>query len=491
MTDDERMEKLEEAHRLFNAEEFDESAEVLKEILAYEIKDAPALQLLGQISEKRSNYDVARDLYKESLRLDPEQSLTWAQLGSVLGSLRDDEGAEKALEKALEINPKMARAYKYFADIYLNQGEIEKGLEYLDKAIEANPGFLGSYLPYTMNANLPVDHPVVRKIIRTLEENKDNKASNSNLHYTLSYVYQKLGDTQKYFEHLHLANEKAANSDDKWRGNLDVNLDRIKSVMTPEFLAKKVSEDKKLYTPIFIVGMPRSGTSLTDQIFATHSQCFGGDELQYFSKYMERINKGVGEENGVKSWPSWTMENLEMLANLYQQRVQQIAPGYQYISDKMPWNYRQIGMISKALPWAKIIHIYRDPLDCGYSCYRSPLSKNIEFSSGLEDYAHYRANYQQMMDFWKETIPDAYIDLSYEELVKDPENQIRRILEYCGLPWEDGLLEFHKTKRQVRTISSNQVSRPLYTSSIGKAWKYKDELAPMIKALEGHGLLNQ
>ena len=261
--------------------------------------------------------------------------------------------------------------------------------------------------------------------------------------------------------------------------------------MTPEFLAAKVSETHKIYTPIFIVGMPRSGTTLTDQIFATHSECFGGDELQYFTKYLSRVAHFVTGSPAVLKYPELQLKDLAQIGTLYQQRVQLLSPGSQYISDKMPWNFHQLGMISKILPWAKIIHIHRDPLDCGFSCYRVPLPNKLEFTCDMEDYAFYRAKYQELMDFWQETIPDSFINLSYEKMVDNPEKELRKVLDYCGLPWEDELLNFHKTKRQVRTISSDQVNKPLNKSSIGRAMKYEKHLKPMISALEDYGLIQK
>jgi len=485
----EREQTLIEAYTLFTQSKFTKAALVVKEVLDQDKQDPIALHLLGQISHRQGNYDIARDLYRESLRLDPSQANVWSHLGSVLNDLRDAEGAEKALNKALEMNPKLARAYKHLADIYLNQGEKEKGIAFLEKALEANPDYLGTYLTYAMAVKPPVDHPVVLQIKERLE--KEGDQAGSILHYALTYVYENAGDTEAFFKHLHLANDISRDPDSDWREKLVGKVDNIRKYMMPEFLSVKVSEDKKRLTPIFIVGLPRSGTSLTDQIFATHSQCFGGDELQYFEKYMAGLALTISGVDGIPGYASLTMENLEYIASQYQQRVQQLAPGIQFISDKMPWNFRNIGMIAKILPWAKIIHIHRDPLDCGFSCYRNPLSKNIEFTCGMEDYAFYRARYEEIMDHWRQVAPDNFIDLSYEQLVVNPETEIKRVLEYCGLPWEEGLLDFHQTKRQVRTISKDQVNQPLNQKSIGTAAKYKKQLAPMVKALEDYGLVSK
>jgi tetratricopeptide (TPR) repeat protein len=375
------------------------------------------------------------------------------------------------------------------ANIYLNRGDRDEGLDLARKALEVNPEYLGTYLIMAKAKAINIDDPLVDQIKNLLEKNKNFPGAAEVLHYAMSYIYEQAGDTPKFFFHLNKANDCNRSPNEEWKENLAQRVDNIKSVMTPEFLNERVSEAYKIYTPIFIVGMPRSGTSLTDQIFATHSQCFGGDELQYFAKYLTRINFAVSGSNQVTGHKEMKMEHLIQLATLYQKRVQTLAPGTPYISDKMLWNYQNIGMISKALPWAKIIHIHRNPLDNGFSNYRSPLSRNLEFTCGMEDYAYYRSKYQEIMDFWQETIPERFINLSYEEMVDNPEKELKRVLDYCGLPWEDGLLDFHKTKRQVRTISSDQVNQPLNKKSIGKAMKYEKELAPMIKALKGYGLI--
>lgn len=486
-----REQKLTEAYVLFKQSKMVEAGSLIKEVLGQDKRDPIALDLLGQISHRQENYDIARDLFRESLNIDSSQASVWSHLGAVLNDLRDLKGAEQALHKALDLNPKLARAYKHMATIQLSLGNQEEGVDYLEKALEANPDYLATYLTYCMTVKPPVDHPVVETIKDKLARDKDGRSTGSVLHYALTYVYENAGDTEAFFKHLHLANEISRDPENDWREVLERMVEKTKTIMTPEFLSEKVSEDKKLFTPIFIVGMPRSGTTLADQIFATHSQCFGGDELQYFEKYLNRLSFSVTGFEGIKGYALLTMTHLEYLASQYQQRIQSLAPGIKFISDKMPWNYRHIGMISKILPWAKIIHIYRDPLDCGYSCYRNPLSRRIEFTCGMEDYAYYRSKYQEIMDHWREVAPGSFIDLSYEQLVINPEKEIRRILEYCGLPWEDNLLNFHQTKRQVRTISRNQVNRPMYRDSIGTAKKYKKQLAPMVKALEGYGLLGK
>lgn len=481
--------RLIEALTLFHQGKSDEATLIVQTVLKESLENPEALQILGQITHGDNNFDVARDLFKESLKLDPEQAHVWDHLGNVLNDLREPEEASKALHKAIELNPTFGKAYQQLASINLSRGDREEGLAFARKSLEVNPELLGNYMVMAKAKSIKSDDPLVDKMEKLLKKNQGQKGPCGMLHYALSYVYEQAGETEHFFFHLNKANQCNKPEDDSWKGRLEKRFENLKTVMTPEFLAAKVSETNKIYTPIFIVGMPRSGTTLTDQIFATHSQCFGGDELQYFTKYLNRVVQFETGDSGVKKYPELQMEHLAQISNLYQQRVQLLSPGSQFISDKMPWNFHQLGMISKILPWAKIIHIHRDPLDCGLSCYRVPLPNKLEFTCDMEDYAFYRSKYQEVMDFWQEIIPDSFINLSYEKMVDNPEKELRRVLDYCGLPWEDELLNFHKTKRQVRTISSDQVNKPLNKSSIGRARKYEKQLVPMIKALEGYGLI--
>ncbi|MCH8348498.1 MAG: tetratricopeptide repeat protein, partial [Proteobacteria bacterium] len=189
MTPQEREQKLTEAYLLFGQSKMAEAGLLIKEVLEQDKQDPLALHLLGQISQQQGNYDIARDLYREALKIDPGHANVWGHLGSVLNDLRDAEGAEEALNKALELNPKLARAYKSLADIYLNQGDKKKGIAYLEQALEANPDYLGTYLKYCLAVKPPPDHPVVQTILDKLARDKDGRRTGSILHYALSYVY--------------------------------------------------------------------------------------------------------------------------------------------------------------------------------------------------------------------------------------------------------------------------------------------------------------
>ncbi|HXV73812.1 MAG TPA: sulfotransferase, partial [Sphingomonadales bacterium] len=215
-----------------------------------------------------------------------------------------------------------------------------------------------------------------------------------------------------------------------------------------------------------------------------------GDELPYLTKYLQRVTQSRTRRRFPEAASALHNEDFINLAKLYQLRVRQLDSTKPFMTDKMPWNFQLVGLIYKAMPWAKVIHIYRNPVDCGFSNFRSPLSKDIQYSCSFEGFAYYRRIYQDFMNLWHATLPGFFLDLCYEELVEHPEREIRRVLDFCGLPWEDKLMAFHSTKREIRTISRNQVSKPLNRESIGYEKKYGKLLDPLKEALRGYGLID-
>lgn len=482
-------EELKKATELRNEGKFDEAADIYRDILKQDFEQVDALQGLALVAHENNNYDVARDLFEKALACDPERFDVWANYGELLNDLKDSEGAERALQNALNLNPDWALAYKSLGTLALIKGEREKGIAFMEKALKVNPNMVGVFMPLAKAKAIKPGDVLVKRMERIVEDPDAEPGKRAAVHYALAYVYQQANDVDTYFYHLKTANKLNYDSDPKWKNRLRRGLTATKKIFTKEFLSQQVGEEKKIYTPIFIVGLPRSGTTLTDQIFGTHSKVFAGDELQYLSKYLSRITVSKTKKGLPFGLSHLGLEDLERLATLYQGRVRQMAPDFDYITDKMPWNYLHVGMIYKAMPWAKVIHIHRDPVDCGFSNYRNPLSKSIEFTCDFEGYAFYRSVYQEYMDFWQEQLPDFFINLKYEELVDHPEREIRRILKFCGLPWEDKVLRFHETKREVRTISNDQVNQPLNRSSIGYAEKYGKHLEPLKEALRAYKLI--
>ncbi|MEE8295859.1 MAG: tetratricopeptide repeat protein, partial [Sphingomonadales bacterium] len=237
--------RLIEATNLKNQGKKEDATRLLQEVLKENLENPEALQILGQISYDENNFDVARDLFKESLKLDPTQPHVWNHLGQVLNDLREPDEAAEMLNKALELNPDFGRAYKNLANIKFNRGDRDEGIELAYKALEVNPDLFGTYLILTKAKAIKVGDPLVGKMETLLGKNQGNPGACGMLHYALSYVFEQAGDTEKFFFHLNKANACNKPTDDSWKEKLNKRVENIKSLMTSDFLAAKVSEARK------------------------------------------------------------------------------------------------------------------------------------------------------------------------------------------------------------------------------------------------------
>jgi len=235
--------------------------------------------------------------------------------------------------------------------------------------------------------------------------------------------------------------------------------------------------------PIFILGMPRSGTTLTEQIIASHPLVHGAGELPDLLTLA-----ATARNNGTEGYPlsltGITRQELREMGERYVEGLRIRNPQARHITDKMPANFHCVGLIHLMLPHAKIIHVKRNPVDTCLSGFTNLFNKSLHHSYDLTEMGRYYRNYATLMDHWRKVLPaDAFYEVQYEELVTDHENQARALLEYCNLPWDDACLNFHKNERNIRTASVTQVRQPLYTSSVERWRKYEKHLGPLLAAL--------
>jgi hypothetical protein len=239
-------------------------------------------------------------------------------------------------------------------------------------------------------------------------------------------------------------------------------------------------------SPIFVLGLPRSGSTLIEQILASHSRVEGTSELPYLGQVSTSLNRNRAD--GV-NYPQAVLElgasHFDRLGQDYLRKAQlHRTEGTPHFVDKMPNNFPSIGLIHLILPNAKIVDARRYPLDSCLSCYRQLFAKGQTFTYDLTDIGEYFLQYQRMMDHWDDVLPGRVLTVQYEDMVTDFENQVRRLIDYCGLPWEDSCTSFHETDRPVRTASSEQVRQPIYTKSINFWRNHEGQLGELIEVLE-------
>jgi hypothetical protein len=234
--------------------------------------------------------------------------------------------------------------------------------------------------------------------------------------------------------------------------------------------ANKIPGSKDL---IFVVGMPRSGTTLTEQILASHPLVFGAGESSVLGEIAVRVH---GESND--------MSAMLALASRLVSSIHKRSNGPDRVVDTTPTNFFHVGLLAGLLPNAKIIHCVRHPLDTCISIYQHPLSKAHSYAHNFEDLATYYLNYRRLMDHWHSLLPDSIYDIVYETTVAELEPSVRALLDHCGLPYDEACLEFHKTNRVVKTPSASQVRKPIYSTSVGRWRRYGRQLQLLKDALE-------
>ena len=260
--------------------------------------------------------------------------------------------------------------------------------------------------------------------------------------------------------------------------------DRIIETITPMFLKDSENLGDPSDAPIFIVGLPRSGSTLVEQILASHSDVDGTHELPDLPRVIRTINQ---ERPQGESYPEALRHyggELARLGEQYLESTRRHRGDGPFFTDKMPNNFASIGLITLILPNAKIVNARRHPLDSCMGSFKQLFYKGQAFTYDLVELGEYYLEYQRLMDYWHEILPGKVLDIHYEQLVVDQENQTRRLLEHCDLPWQDACLRFYETERAVNTASSEQVRQPLYSGSINSWRRFEAHLGPLVEVLE-------
>jgi hypothetical protein len=298
------------------------------------------------------------------------------------------------------------------------------------------------------------------------------------LHFALGKACLDLGESERAFQHLNQGNRMK-------RATVPYNpeattqwMARIPQVFTPTLLEAKAGQGAASGLPVFVLGMPRSGTTLVEQVLASHPDIHGAGELRHVQALADSVGNFPGSVAGL------TPEQLKGLGEAYLARVAPLAQGRRHVVDKMPSNFLYAGLIRLILPDARIIHCRRDPVDTCLSCYSKLFTSEQAFSYDMAELGGFHRAYQALMAHWRAVLPAShFIEVDYEAIVADLQAEARRILGFLGLPWNDACLRFHETARPVRTASVNQVRQPVYRSSAGRWRAHAAQLGPLLTAL--------
>ena len=435
--------------------------------------------LLGGVHFRQHYYDQARQCFDQAIAIKPDFFGAFNNLGNVYLALRMPDKAVESYRRAIALNPNFAVAYNNLGRSLRALGDFDAAVSNYRKALELEPDLVSAHLNLATTVSHREYDSDMQALERVIEKNGPDNAANIELLFALGKSYEDIGDTEKSIDTF-----LTANAAYRRRARFDIKqaereFAAIRSIFGRHLFEKNQDPGYQSELPIFIVGMPRSGTSLVEQILASHPAVHGAGELDDLKRILYRDMPVTTRA----PFPD-CVNDFSEIGLRYVQGLKQWAPSAIRITDKMPHNFLFVGMIRLILPQARIIHCVRDPVDTCLSCFTHYFaSESFGFCYDLAELGEYYRLYAGLMDHWRDVVPDAMLDVRYEDIIGDQEGQTRRLLEYCGLPWDGRCLDFHKTERPVITASAEQVRQPLYASSVRKWATVEDRLQPLLKAL--------
>ena len=463
-----------------------EAEKYLRKALSLAPDFIDALIDLGNLYKESHRLEEAVECFKKATELSPAAVKAHFLLGSTLAPSSLTFDAIDAYRKALELKPNHTGAHLGLGHVLKTVGELDGAIDAYRKCIEINPQHGEAYWSLSNLKTYKFSDADIEEMQRCVKNPELDDNSKVSFFFTLAKAYEDRDDYDnawKCYENGNTIRRTTENYDPVLTETLH---DALLKVFDRDLFEKNTGVGLEDESAIFILGLPRSGSTLQEQILASHSMVEGTSELPYLSRVATSLNRnradGINYPEAVQqlSNPHFVALGHDYLNYAKMHR----NDGTPYFIDKMPNNFPLIGFLHLILPNAKIIDARRHPLDACLSCYRQLFAKGQAFTYDLVEIGEYYLEYQRMMDRWHELLPGRILTVQYEEVVTDFENQVRRILQYCNLPWEDDCLTFYETIRPVRTPSSEQVRQPIYTKSINHSNKYAKHLGELIEVLE-------
>ncbi|HEV3262553.1 MAG TPA: sulfotransferase [Gemmataceae bacterium] len=444
-----------------------------------------AYKLKGKIADAMAHY-------REALRLNPSFAAAYNNLGLLLLEEGKADEAMANFQQALRLQPDMANAHCNRGMALVQLGEFDAGEASLRESVRYDPNYAP---PYTHLANLlgrrfpEKDMDAVRQLLANPHLSDDNRCR---LHFALAHVHDARGEYAEAARHARTAH--ALDQSVRSRSGLRYNpeayaqvVDRVLATFTPEFFTRVRGAGIESELPVFVFGLPRSGTSLVEQILASHSQVQGAGEFGLGPRiFQSLLVPGGSEVEAVSAFGRIDNNSLRELAGRSLGLLPVTDSGITRVVDKLPENYLALGVLAALFPRARFIHCRRDLRDVAVSCWVTGFT-DVNWTNDLAAIGSRFLEYRRLMAHWRQVLPVPVLEMSYEKVVADLESEARRLVAACGLEWDPACLAFYETRRQVSTASASQVRQPIYSRSVGRWRHYEDALAPLFARLQQSG----
>jgi tetratricopeptide (TPR) repeat protein len=475
----------------------------------------PGWMNLGVCLRERGNHEGAIAAYEQAIRIDPRSAQAYNNLASAQVTTNELGKAIGNFERALKLRPGSAEIRLGLARMYLRIEKLPRAIELVRSALELDEAnaeawaILGTSLQVEgrfgeaedaflralsldaqhvlahlglamMKRPREIEDRALESIESVLAGRPNGTPGNAGLHFAAAHLHERHGDYDAAFGNYLSGNTLRSELNPYSAEGSKKEFDALIATFTPELLATRPYAGSPSTVPVFIVGMPRSGTTLTEQIIASHPDAAAAGELMTFRDLLEPKSRVDQERN------LFVLPNETEAATIIRGYLEMLTEGRTdalRVTDKLPFNFFYLGMIQLLFPHAKIIHCRRDPMDTCLSCFCQNFTEKMNFTMRMEDLGTYYRLYDRLMRHWKAVLPRPILEVDYERLTGEPEAAIREIIDFCELPWNDACLAPHETQRSVRTASIWQVRQPIYRSSVAKWKRFEKHLGPLKQAL--------
>jgi len=496
----------------------EEAEKLMKQSLQINPHDANTLCDLATVKLKNNKVENALSLYGKVLDLNPNHLDALNNMGKAFIKINKPLDALPLFERLTKIRPNASKAHFDLANTRYKLGDLSTAVESYRKAVDLAPENgktrvqLGEALesmgkfkqakmqylsvlrrepesPYALARLLQLKHSdfdpvVVERAQKVATGNHLKSGIRAQLNFSLAQYY----DSHCLYEEAFKFAKKAK---DEWYANrpatsteFSQSTDRLVDIFTWDYFASRSNLGNPSNIPIFIVGMPRSGTTLTEQILASHSQVAPAGELSMMLDLGRQVQElSTTHQAYPEGLRDFGKSELLTLADRYLSRLEKISQSAPRITDKLPFNFIHIGLIAVLFPNAKIVHCHRNPMDTCLSCYFTSFNEQIQFANDLTVMGRYYLEYQRLMKHWQKLLPGRIHNVRYESIVENTETEVQNLLNFCGLEWEDACLSFYETGGGVKTPSRWQVRQPIYSNSVNRWLHYEKQLHSLYEVL--------
>ena len=458
------------------------AADAFVYIINLDNKNIAAYNNLGNVFKTLKKFDEAKENYLKAIKVKPDFINAITNLGNLYFELNDYQKAIENYLEAIKIEDQNALAHYNLGLVYQSIGEFEKSKKQFEKVLEINPANTNADKMISRSTKYTKDSSHLKNMEEKLQKLNLNNIQKINLYFSISKAYEDFKDYENSFKFFKLGNDTKKkiinrNFENEYKtfNNLKTFFDKYE-IETQE----KINDDKKI---IFIVGLPRSGTSLIEQIISTHSKVYGCGELDYLNKLI-RSNFYTNNILDNSKLNNLDRNTITKIKNEYINFVEKFDQNSLIFTDKAPLNFAWIGIIKILLPNSKIIHCSRNPKDNILSLYKNDFDDRLNFTYDFDDLLTFYKEYLALISFWQTKFFDEICEANYEKILSNTDDEIKKLLNFCDLNFEKECLDFYKTKRPIKTVSSAQARQPIYKSSLSSYQNYEKYMKEVFNKLD-------